>query len=338
LPKLKEAAQNKIPHLPAEDKATWLRRTQSLATDVCRYYLPAAAIANVGMTINARELEHCICKLLSHPLNEVRELGVELKKITWEKLPTLVKYAEESPCLKTTQADYLKIITESYNHTSNSEWCHLVSFDPEGEIRVLAALLYRFSHHDYFHCLNTIRGLSKKQREELSLSVLGNLGVHDLPLRELEYATATFDIVLDQGAFGELKRHRMMTQTAQPLSTAEGYAVPRLISLAGLEKDYRQTMENVFHAFQEISKFNPSIASYVIPNAFNRRVLLYFNLRSAYHLIKLRTTPQAHFAMRRVACRIAEEIKINFPLFSPYFVPISNETVQGIEQEYFTSN
>jgi thymidylate synthase ThyX len=337
LPKLEQAAQKKLPLLPGESETTWQRRTRSLATDVCRYYLPSAALANVGMTINARELEHCICKLLSHPLNEVHELGVELKKVTQEKLPTLVKYAEESSCLDEVQTDFSKKIGKFDHHPSDSEWCQILNLNPEGEILVLAALLYRFSHQNYEHCLDKIRALSKKQRKELSHSILGKLGMHDIPLRELEYATATIEIVLDQGAYGELKRHRMMTQTPQSLSTIEGFVIPRLISLASLEKDYQQTMENVINAFREIYTFDPFIASYVIPNAFNRRVLLHFNLRSAHHLVKLRTSPQAHFAMRRAACRIAEEIMKCFPLFAPYFTPISNETAQGIEQEYFTS-
>jgi hypothetical protein len=40
---------------------------------------------------------------------------------------------------------------------------------------------------------------------------------YDIPLRELEYATFTFDLLMDQGAYAEFKRHRMMTQTPQRL-------------------------------------------------------------------------------------------------------------------------
>jgi thymidylate synthase ThyX len=60
------------------------------------------------------------------------------------------------------------------------------------------------------------------------------------------------------------------------------------------------------------------------------------NLRTAYHLLKLRTAPGAHFAIRRVACRISEEIRNNFPLFAPYFISLANETSNEIEKKYFT--
>ena len=44
---------------------------------MCRFLLPAASLANLGMTINARTLEHALRKMLSHPLEEVRQMGAE---------------------------------------------------------------------------------------------------------------------------------------------------------------------------------------------------------------------------------------------------------------------
>ena len=48
------------------------RRVRSQYVDVCRFLLPAAALANVGMTANARVLENALRKLLSHELQEVQ--------------------------------------------------------------------------------------------------------------------------------------------------------------------------------------------------------------------------------------------------------------------------
>ena len=48
------------------------RRLRSQYVDVCRFLLPAASLANVGMTANARVLENVIRKMLSHGLAEVR--------------------------------------------------------------------------------------------------------------------------------------------------------------------------------------------------------------------------------------------------------------------------
>ena len=54
-------------------------RLRREATDSCRFLLPAATLTNIGVTMNARTLEHAITKLLSSTLAEEREIGAELK-------------------------------------------------------------------------------------------------------------------------------------------------------------------------------------------------------------------------------------------------------------------
>jgi thymidylate synthase ThyX len=70
------------------------RRIRSQYVDRCRFILPAAANANVGMTANARVLEMVIRKMLSHPLAEVRQIGETMKEVAKAETPTLVKYAD----------------------------------------------------------------------------------------------------------------------------------------------------------------------------------------------------------------------------------------------------
>ena len=48
---------------------------KAAACDVIRHILPVATLTNLGITINARSLEHMIRKLLSHPLTEMQEIG-----------------------------------------------------------------------------------------------------------------------------------------------------------------------------------------------------------------------------------------------------------------------
>ena len=85
--------------------------------------------------------------------------------------------------------------------------------------------------------------MDEEKKARLAESLLGRLGKYDVPLRELEYSTYTFDLVMDQGAYAEFKRHRMMTQTPQKLTTRLGYATPGLITEAGFESQYESAME-----------------------------------------------------------------------------------------------
>ncbi len=60
---------------PEESDGAYERRIKPASVDMCRFLLPAASLANVGVTINARALEYAICKMLSSPLYEVRQIG-----------------------------------------------------------------------------------------------------------------------------------------------------------------------------------------------------------------------------------------------------------------------
>ena len=141
---------------------------------------------------------------------------------------------------------------------------------------------------------------------------------------------------MDQGAYAEFKRHRMMTQTPQKLTTRLGYATPRLITEAGFETDYEAAMESAAQMFEKLYQFNPGVAQYIVPNGFNRRVLAQFNLREAFAFCQLRSAANAHFSIRRVAQRMYEEMARVHPLLTKY-MKLHDETWQGVEEGHFTA-
>ncbi|MEW6503519.1 MAG: FAD-dependent thymidylate synthase [Chloroflexota bacterium] len=335
LPKIRALIQSQYPAREGESENAWERRIRSKYVDIARFYLPAAALANVGVTINARALEHTLSKMLSHPLSEVRQAGEEIKRVAQACVPTLVKYANPLPYLQSSRLKLESLAEQLPSSATPADWCNLIYWDTEAEDHILAAALYRFSKHDYAQCLQVIKSANNSLRRQIADTLLGGLEKHTIPLRELEYSTFIFDLYLDQGAYFELKRHRMMTQTAQPLSTHLGYALPRGIVLAGLEDHFRRAMRLAHLAYKQLAKFNRQVAAYVVPNAFNRRVLLQMNLRSADHLISLRSAENAHFSLRRAVQRMAEQIKAAMPLFAPLLRNNPAETWQSIQQTYF---
>ena len=178
-----------------------------------------------------------------------------------------------------------------------------------------------------------VDALSAGERENLAENLLGGMDKFDIPLRELEYSHYNFDLVMDQGAYFEFKRHRMMSQTPQALTVDLGYATPSLFTDAGYEPLYIDAMEAAKLAYHELAKFNPQIASYIVPNGFNRRVLATFNLREAYHFVQLRAARNAHFSIRRVAREVYAEIEKQHPLLAKYMRLPDGETWQ----EHFTN-
>jgi thymidylate synthase ThyX len=312
------------------------REIHARCMDVCRYYLPAAATANVGITINARSLEHALRKMLSHPLEEVRQIGNEIKQVAITHLPTLIKYVDDVAYLKQAEERTSQLNPSSIISHRDSDWCTLVDYDEKFEDHILNACLYRYNRSSFSENEKVFRDFPAEKKNTLLDILFGKLETHDIPLRELEYSWFVFDLLMDQGAYFEFKRHRMMTQTVQPLSPYHGYALPKLITDSGLEEDFYEAMLLARNAYTEIAAVNAAVAAYVIPNAYNRRLLTGFNLRSAVHFIKLRTAPNAHFAIRRVANRIADEISETMHLFKPYFQTQTQESWQQIEKDFFT--
>lgn len=318
-----------------ENQAQLNRRVRSQAIDACRFLLPAASLANVGMTINARALEHAIGKLLTSPLLEAQHIGEELKNVAVSSVPTLLKYAN--------RIHYLQQVCDQFNAfpivktTKVMDWCSLVDSDPGVVNRVLTAALYRQKDINYAQSAEVIRAMPSSQKTQLLRCLLETPDRHTIPSRELEFAFFTFDLLLDQGAYFEVKRHRMMTQTPQQLSTRLGYAIPSLITQSGELSAYTTAMEEANETFEQLANFDPQVAAYVVPNGYNRRVLLHLNLRSLVHFIRLRSAPNAHFSVRRVAQRMAEEVTSHYPELSSLLGRSETETANIIEAANFTS-
>lgn len=332
---VRAVVQQTVPQREGEKDEAWDRRIRSQYVDVCRFLLPASALANVGITANGRVLENAIRKWRSHPLAEVRGIGETVKEVAQAEIPTLVKYAEPVEYLIETGHDLgHRAHRENRRKATSEDWCTLVDYERDGEERILASALYRFGNMSYSEALGAVR--SSPECGSLAEAMLSRLGRHDIPLRELEYASYTFDLVMDQGAYAEFKRHRMMTQTPQALTAALDYVTPRRIVAAGLEPDYRRAMDAAANLWQKLADWNPQVAQYGVPNGFNRRVLARFNLREAFAFCQLRSAPNAHFSIRKIAERVAQEIQRVHPLLARY-MPLPEETWQDVENNHFAT-
>jgi len=300
------------PTRTGETSTQWARRNRTAYMDVCRFLLPAATQANVGMTVNARELAHTLRKMLAHPLAEVRALAERIHAAARASIPTLLRYVEPDHATQQALAQLaaaLPPIGQRPVATLPIYVPILHRWDPEGESRVLAAALYRVAAWDYASALAYVQSASSEARFDLARALLGHLTRHDIPLRELEHTWYTAEVVLDQGAFYELKRHRMMTQTPQALHPRLGYMMPRAVAEAGMAERYHEAMRHAAATYEALAAWNSHVASYIVPNGYLRRVLLTFNARQAYHLIRLRSAPNAHASMRLFAYHLLAALR-----------------------------
>ncbi|MBG0784185.1 MAG: FAD-dependent thymidylate synthase [Anaerolineaceae bacterium] len=337
IPKVQDWLRETMPRDEDETEKAYARRLAPASVDICRFLLPAASLANVGVTINARALEYGICKMLSSPLAEVQQIGEQVREAGQKETPTLIKYADCNRYLvQTRKAMHEKgrQIPAGSSETNFRLW----SYDPDGENAILAAVLFRFNgDRDYEDCLNYVSQLNPTEKSSLVDSLLGERGRFDQPLRELEYAQMTFEIEMDQGAYFESKRHRMMTQTAQPLTASLGFAIPRGMVGSGCEANYLDAMRQAGRLYEKLAAWNPEVAGYIVPNGFNRRVLLTMNLRQAFHFCQLRAAENAHFSIRLVALKMWEALSQVYPTLTKYMRIPEEDSWQNVQEIHFSS-
>ena len=225
--KLLGQARAKIKRNPGESESTYENRIRIPVIDRCRLVMPTAVMCNVGMTMSGRSIEYTVAKLVSSQLTEVRELGEEIRKVAIKKLPILVKFSDpityQIKLEKELRKEAEKICGKSTKKHSQGKSVDLVGYDKDALDKVTAASLERFSGSPFSDIKEKVKKMSDKQKERLFDKIIGERKQrHDKPLRELESTHYIFDIVCDFGAFKDLQRHRMTTQTLQNFTTDLG--------------------------------------------------------------------------------------------------------------------
>jgi hypothetical protein len=178
----------------------------------------------------------------------------------------------------------------------------LTDFDPEGEIKVVAAALYAVSELPDEQLLDRSRTMTSDERLEVLTAYLGDReNRRHKPGRAFERTSYRFDILSDYGAFRDLQRHRLLTLEWQRLTCRHGFATPEAIHEVGAFERWKRVMEDSAELFEAIdSSSSREIASYAVPMAYRVRFYMDLNAREAMHIIELRTAPQGHPSYRAV--------------------------------------
>jgi thymidylate synthase ThyX len=320
VPKVVECVKMRVPRRTTQSERAYETACRAKTYDLLRYLLPAATLTNLGLTINARVLEHLLTKLLSHPLEEARAIGMAVKIEAENVVPTLLKYADDNPYIEETDQAMRQLGQELFAEDSPLETpaVSLVRFPTEAEEQLAAAMLYGYTGGSWLQVLERVGKLGVEARERIIDEYLRRRGPHDQPLRALEHLYYTFDIVLDYGAYRDIQRHRMATQTRQQLSTRYGYSLPDDLVAYGLGEVFQRCMERAAEAYNGLAEAYPLEAQYVLPMAYRIRVLFTWNLRELFHFIQLRSAKQGHFSYRRIAQQVYGEIERVHPALARY--------------------
>jgi len=314
---MKAFVKEKYPQKDETDKLYNLI-SKARACDNIRYLLPTATLTNLGITINARELEHLIKKMLSHPLKEMQDIGQEIKEKAIAEVPTLVRFAQKNQYLIETKQELRQLAGTFLAGPGLANPVAIVDYDKDAENKLIACLFYPYANLSYKEIKERVDKMSREQKEQAIDQSLKRRGKFDAPLRELEHIYYTFDILIDYGAFRDIQRHRICTQSNQNVTVVHGYDMPPDVKEAGLEDKFKKAAENSMEAFQEIAKVFPQEAQYVVPLCFRKRVLITWNLRELFHFISLRSGKKGHPSYRKIAQECWRQLNQIHPLLAKY--------------------
>jgi len=300
------------------------------ACDVVRGLVPSAAKTNLGWTVNARSLRHAIVKLGSSPLEEMRELAATLTRVAGERVPTLLRYTEPSDYLTGWEKRFDAEPSGSREPADSA--VRLVEHDPDGQRAVLAALLFRASGRSYEALRREAAAWSEDRVAAALKDALRGIGDHEAPVRELETTAYTFEITCDFGAYRDVQRHRMATQTRQPLTCELGYEIPADAVEAGVADRMAEALERSRDAWRALADVDAAAAQYVVPLAYRVRFLMRMNCREAYVFARLRSRVQGHDAYRRIAWAVRDEIERVHPALGR-LIPVDRQTADEALQE-----
>ena len=316
--------------------------------DALRDLLPAATRSNTGIYATGQSYEQLLLRLRAHPLQEMREYAdlmlVELRKV----IPAFLKRVDLedrgvawSEYLADTRERTREVTAKVLAGTQpeSRDEVTLVEWEPDGEVKVVAAALYASSDLPDDQLLEIASSLSPAEREAVLTAYVGDrANRRHRPGRAFERTDYRFDVLCDYGAFRDLQRHRPLTMEWQQLTTEHGYEIPQEIEEAGFLDEWRSVMDRSREIHQALlaERFDDA-AQYAVAMAYKIRFVMQMNAREAMHLIELRSTPQGHPVYRRVAQqmhRLIDERAGHHALAAAMrYVDYSNVELERLEAE-----
>jgi thymidylate synthase ThyX len=320
--------------------------TKAKALDALRSLLPASTLTNVGITGNGRAFEYLLSILFASKLKEENNLSSQIKNELDTTIKSFVRRSDDKygrilqKYLNQIKKSAQNVAKSSISGTSSrGKVVKLVEIGSEERAinSVISAIIYEQSPGISFEkILQQIRkmGMAKKKKIISEMSNIRKNRRHR-PSRAFEMTEYTFDLVTNFGMFRDFHRHRALTLERQLLTTFHGFDVPQEIKDLGIQKEFKECMNNTNIIFNKIRKKFPEEAQYVVNFAYNYPYMMKMNLREAVHMIELRTVPQGHQDYRIVAQKMYQAINKKHPTLSKIikFVDMNKYELERFESE-----
>jgi len=318
-----------------------------LALEDSRYALPLATTTQLGMTINARNLETLITRMNSSKSSEEREFGKAIYDLVDGIAPSVIKYTEPTDYFSKTRDELKNYITEFISNL------HPSKIQPLDDIKssskkinyfnniskdkaIISGLIFSNSNLTYDQANYVFDIMNVSEKKEINRLAHKYQELHDVSLREFELREP-FELVISASNFAQLKRHRMNTLIPQDYDIDAGYTTPESLKYTN-EKSFSGLIERTNYLYN-VLKTNPitkPIANYILTNAHNRRVLFDANNRQLKAIANERLNVYAQWDIRNTIEQVIKIAKEESPL-TMEFAPGKHEYYDLKEKIYGNS-
>jgi len=282
---------------------------EGAAKEDARYVMPLATSAQLGMTVNARELEYMVSRLSAHELSELRDLAGMLSDAAQKIAPSLVRYPEPTEFTRAMTSVRKTIATYGPGKTRvPARSVRLLESTPDADIELAASLVFTAGRCGMTDARRTAVKLGARGRRRLIARTFEKMKPHESVWREFERVRFVFEVIVSSSCFAQLKRHRMATLLPQRYTPALGVSVPGTIQRARSVSLLREGTRLAERLYRKIERREPLACEYALSNAHRRRVLVSMNLRELYHFSRLRSDAHAQWEIRDLSdemCRLA---------------------------------
>ena len=289
------------------------------AKEDARYILSLATEGQVGMTINARNLEHLFRRFALSRRKEVQEIGKEMFLQVEKVAPSLILFPQPSKfetdvhdSFKTYFLDNSPMESDSLPAGMQQEPV-ILHYTANADDMILASFLARFSGRDYHNAYGAVERMKPVEKENLFKELFKHMEFFDAPPRDFELPDFTFQVVVSASNFAQLKRHRMATLITGDYNIGFENTLPASIRENGLEEEFKEIIDRTNRVYLQLRERYGAAADYILTNSHCRRVVMKMNLREFYHFVRLRSDEHTQWDIRSMSHQLIRKVKEIMP-------------------------
>ena len=182
IPALEAHFRAKYPKSPADSEGVYKSVIRAKALDTLRGLLPAATTSNVGLFGTGQAFEALLLRMFAHPLAEVRDCATQILTEVRQVIPAFLTRIDQPDrggrwieYLAGTRRDFAAVAHPLVDDLAAEprDEVTLTDFDPEGELKVVAAALYSVTALPDDQLLAAARALSQSDRAALLAAYVG---------------------------------------------------------------------------------------------------------------------------------------------------------------------